>query len=470
MPDPAATPIKPASPIDGLADRALFAPAAYVAGRWIDAASGRPEVGVSDPATGETIAFVPVLGADDATAAVDAAASAFPAWSGLLPQARAAYLRRWFELTMAARDDLAVILTREQGKPLKEARGEIDYAASFIEFYAEEAKRPNIESVTSHLAGAEVEVWREAAGVAALVTPWNFPAAMLTRKAVRGARCRLHDRRPPLHADAAHRDRAGRACRTRRHPRRRPQYRHRRRRRDRRPLDRRSARAGALLHRLHRDRPAALRPVGGHRETAGAGARWSGPVHRFRRCRSRPGGRRSDQGQVLDLGPGLPRRQPHLCRAPGLRRLLSRFCRGHRGAHRRSRHGGPRHRPPDERKRGRQAMRAGRRRARARRPLSHRRDCASRRSALLSADRTRRRAAQRAHHARGDLRAGRRDRALRRRSRGDRRAPTIPSTASSPTSTPTIPAASIGRAGRCNTAWSRSTAPRSPARRSPSAV
>ena len=84
---------------------------------------------------------------------------------------------------MAARDDLAVILTREQGKPLSEAHGEIDYAASFIEFYAEEAKRPNIESVTSHLAGAEVEVWREAAGVAALITPWNFPAAMLTRKA-----------------------------------------------------------------------------------------------------------------------------------------------------------------------------------------------------------------------------------------------------------------------------------------------
>jgi aspartate-semialdehyde dehydrogenase len=84
---------------------------------------------------------------------------------------------------MAARDDLAIILTREQGKPLSEARGEIDYAASFIEFYAEEAKRPNIESVTSHLGGAEVEVWREAAGVAALITPWNFPAAMLTRKA-----------------------------------------------------------------------------------------------------------------------------------------------------------------------------------------------------------------------------------------------------------------------------------------------
>ena len=84
---------------------------------------------------------------------------------------------------MAARDDLALIMTREQGKPISEARGEIEYAASFVEFYAEESKRPNIESVTSHLADAEVEVWREPCGVAALITPWNFPSAMLTRKA-----------------------------------------------------------------------------------------------------------------------------------------------------------------------------------------------------------------------------------------------------------------------------------------------
>lgn len=92
-------------------------------------------------------------------------------------------LRRWYELILAARDDLALIMTREQGKPLSEARGEIAYAASFVEFYAEEAKRANIESITSHLADAEVELWREPAGVAALITPWNFPAAMLTRKA-----------------------------------------------------------------------------------------------------------------------------------------------------------------------------------------------------------------------------------------------------------------------------------------------
>ena len=175
--------IAPASPVAGLADARLFCPAAYVAGRWIGAGRNRRSMPVTDPATGENVGEIPSLTAGDADAAVDAAAAAFPAWSGLLPQARAMYLRRWFELTMEAREDLAILLTREQGKPLSEARGEIDYAASFIEFYAEEAKRPNIESVTSHLAGAEVEVWREAAGVAALITPWNFPAAMLTRKA-----------------------------------------------------------------------------------------------------------------------------------------------------------------------------------------------------------------------------------------------------------------------------------------------
>ena len=177
-----AAPRAPVDAIGGLADPGLFPAAAIVGGRRIGLAQ-RVSLAVTDPASGETIGHVPALTADDARAAVDAASAAFPAWSSLLPQERSAKLRRWFELTVAARDDLAVIMTMEQGKPLHEARGEIDYAASFIEFYAEEAKRPNIESVTSHLAGAEVEVWREPAGVAALVTPWNFPAAMLTRKA-----------------------------------------------------------------------------------------------------------------------------------------------------------------------------------------------------------------------------------------------------------------------------------------------
>jgi aspartate-semialdehyde dehydrogenase len=165
-----------------LRDASLFCAASFIGGRRVTAGA-HPDIDVLDPATGTSIGRVPALGGAEARAATDAAAAAFPRWSHLLPQERSAALRRWFELILAARDDLALIMTREQGKPLSEARDEITYAASFVEFYAEEAKRPNIEGVTSHLADAELEVWREPAGVAALITPWNFPAAMLTRKA-----------------------------------------------------------------------------------------------------------------------------------------------------------------------------------------------------------------------------------------------------------------------------------------------
>jgi aspartate-semialdehyde dehydrogenase len=165
-----------------LADRRLMRSLAYVGGRW-KAGGDAAFVPVTDPATGMRFGEVARIGRDGAIAAVDAAQEAFAAWAALLPQERSAILRRWYELVTEAREDLAVIMTVEQGKPISEARGEIDYAASFIEFYAEETKRPNIESVTSHLGDAEVEVWREPVGVAALVTPWNFPTAMITRKA-----------------------------------------------------------------------------------------------------------------------------------------------------------------------------------------------------------------------------------------------------------------------------------------------
>ncbi len=164
------------------ADPRLWREFAYVAGRWTGGDGSRARA-VTDPADGSTIGHVAALSAAQAGAATDAAEAAFPAWSGLLPQERGAILRRWFALILDAREDLARIMTREQGKPLSEARGEIDYAASFVEFYAEEARRPNIESVTSHLHDAEVELWREPSGVAALITPWNFPCAMITRKA-----------------------------------------------------------------------------------------------------------------------------------------------------------------------------------------------------------------------------------------------------------------------------------------------
>jgi aspartate-semialdehyde dehydrogenase len=167
-----------------LADTELFCAASFIDGERIGIdAAGHAAIAVTDPATGAVIGSIPALSAAESRAAVDAASAAFPGWAGLLPQERSAVLRRWFTLIADAREDLARIMTREQGKPISEARGEIDYAASFVEFYAEEARRANIESVTSHLPDAEVELWREPAGVAALITPWNFPAAMLTRKA-----------------------------------------------------------------------------------------------------------------------------------------------------------------------------------------------------------------------------------------------------------------------------------------------
>jgi aspartate-semialdehyde dehydrogenase len=165
-----------------LADARLWREFAYVAGRWTAGDANRT-FAVTDPADGETVGRVAALSAAQAAAATDVAQAAFPAWSALLPQERSAVLRRWHDAIATAREDLARIMTREQGKPLSEARGEIDYAASFVEFYAEEARRPNIEGVTSHLHDAEVELWREPSGVAALVTPWNFPCAMITRKA-----------------------------------------------------------------------------------------------------------------------------------------------------------------------------------------------------------------------------------------------------------------------------------------------
>jgi aspartate-semialdehyde dehydrogenase len=168
--------------LDQLADRRLLRELAYVDGRWT-ASEAAESFEVVDPATGTTVAFVAALDAGQTTEAIDAAARAFTAWRSLLPQQRSAVLRKWFELITAARGDLALLMTLEQGKPLKESLGEIDYAASFVEWYAEEAKRLNAESVTSHLPNAEMMVRREPVGVVGIVTPWNFPSAMLTRKA-----------------------------------------------------------------------------------------------------------------------------------------------------------------------------------------------------------------------------------------------------------------------------------------------
>ncbi|MGO4450730.1 NAD-dependent succinate-semialdehyde dehydrogenase [Phyllobacterium sp. TAF24] len=168
--------------LDHLQDRRMLRDLAYVDGHWT-AGRGGQTFEVRDPASGMPVAWVATLGAEETALAIDAASRAFGPWRSLLPQQRAAILRKWYELILAAKDDLALIMTLEQGKPLDESRGEIEYAASFIEFYAEEGKRLNAESVTSHLPGAQMMVSREAVGVVGIVTPWNFPSAMLTRKA-----------------------------------------------------------------------------------------------------------------------------------------------------------------------------------------------------------------------------------------------------------------------------------------------
>jgi succinate-semialdehyde dehydrogenase/glutarate-semialdehyde dehydrogenase len=161
-----------------LADAALLRSQCYVDGRFV----GDGAIPVTNPATGAELARVPRLGAEAATAAVEAADRAFPAWAALTAKERARLLRRWFDLMMAAREDLAAILTAEQGKPIAEALGEIDYAAAFIEFYAEEAKRVAGETLPSHRADGRILVLRQPVGVVAAITPWNFPAAMITRK------------------------------------------------------------------------------------------------------------------------------------------------------------------------------------------------------------------------------------------------------------------------------------------------
>jgi aspartate-semialdehyde dehydrogenase len=165
-----------------LADSRLFREFAYVNGAWT-AGAANAFIDVANPADGSRVGAVPALTAADTQAAIDAAHRAFREWSAALPQVRSALLRRWYELIVDARADLARLMVEEQGKPLSEALGEIDYAASFVEFYAEETKRLAVESVASHLPGADMQVVRQPCGVAALVTPWNFPSAMLTRKA-----------------------------------------------------------------------------------------------------------------------------------------------------------------------------------------------------------------------------------------------------------------------------------------------
>ena len=165
-----------------LKDTALFRQQAYIDGAWLDADSGQT-ISVNNPATGEILGTVPKMGAAETRRAIDAAERALPAWRDLTAKERSQKLRRWFELLMENQDDLGRLMTLEQGKPLAEAKGEIAYAASFIEWFAEEAKRIYGDTIPGHQKDKRILVIKQPIGVTAAITPWNFPAAMITRKA-----------------------------------------------------------------------------------------------------------------------------------------------------------------------------------------------------------------------------------------------------------------------------------------------
>ena len=164
-----------------LNDTKLFRQQCYINGQWIDA-NDESTLTVTNPANGDILGTVPKLGADETRAAIDAANASWSDWRAKTAKERATVLRRWFDLMLENKDDLARIMTLEQGKPLTEAQGEVVYGASFVEWFAEEAKRTYGETIPGHLADKRIVVIKQPIGVVAAITPWNFPNAMITRK------------------------------------------------------------------------------------------------------------------------------------------------------------------------------------------------------------------------------------------------------------------------------------------------
>ena len=165
-----------------LNDPSLLRQQSFINGQWCDAVSG-DTLKVVNPATNAVIGYVPNMGQVETEMAIKAAEAALPAWRALTAKERGAKLRRWFELLNENSDDLALLMTTEQGKPLAEAKGEVTYAASFIEWFAEEAKRIYGDTIPGHQVDKRLMVIKQPVGVTAAITPWNFPAAMITRKA-----------------------------------------------------------------------------------------------------------------------------------------------------------------------------------------------------------------------------------------------------------------------------------------------
>ncbi len=173
----------PSAPLASLSlkDPKLLRQQCYVDGRWVDADGGKT-LAVTNPATGAVLGAVPNMGAAETRRAIEAANAAWPAWRAKTAKERSAILRKWSDLMLANQEDLAIIMTAEQGKPLVESRGEIVYAASFIEWFAEEARRVYGDTIPGHQADKRILVLKQPVGVCAAITPWNFPAAMIARK------------------------------------------------------------------------------------------------------------------------------------------------------------------------------------------------------------------------------------------------------------------------------------------------
>src|ERR1700704_2083515 len=164
-----------------LKDARLFRETRYVEGQWVQAASGRT-LNVDNPASGEIIGTVPKMSGAETRQVIEAANRAFPAWSKKTAKERATILRRWFDLMLENQEDLARLMTLEQGKPLAESRSEVAYAAAFLEWFGEEAKRIYGDTIPQHQADKRIVVIKQPIGVVAGLTPWNFPLAMITRK------------------------------------------------------------------------------------------------------------------------------------------------------------------------------------------------------------------------------------------------------------------------------------------------
>ncbi|MED5242076.1 MAG: aldehyde dehydrogenase family protein, partial [SAR324 cluster bacterium] len=166
----------------GMKDSSLFRQQVYINGIWSDADSGET-TDITNPSTGKVLGTVPNCGAVEAKRAIEGANDAWPKWRSKTAKERALILRRWYELMMENQEDLARLMTAEQGKPLSESRGEIAYAASFIEWFGEEGKRLYGDTIPGHATDKRIVVIKQPIGVTVAITPWNFPAAMITRKA-----------------------------------------------------------------------------------------------------------------------------------------------------------------------------------------------------------------------------------------------------------------------------------------------